>query len=509
MAAGFAFLLTNAAPKAQAGLVAVRRASWLALVLLIGACASVPTPQTGPLAAPDAELQACQRWFADRDAAVARAGVRDAAAHPVPGFAHLRVDRFSASLAPQALGNADAWVAWLARLRALDAQARAFELSNLATTHEGEPDLTATRQRDEACAQRMNQAIANDEPARQLLAQRAQVPDDYSSLKRAAGLYALTRLPFFMGVQRWQDSAQAAFAAQATQAAQPPRWQRYAFAQARPSAAQIRQALAAAPPDALGVPQLSAEAQQLLLQAYAPSLEVETLGSYDRIGALRWAQGKTPEVDATQPLAYQRVAYTRFGGQVLAQLVYSFWFAERPKSGALDLLGGTLDAVVLRITLAPTGEPLLVDSIHACGCYHLFFPTAALQPAPGPQWEEWAFIPTTLPALGVGQRVQLRLASGSHYVVDIRPDEGTPGTPYTLQDDDSLRALPLPGGGTRSVFGANGIIEGTERGERFLFWPMGIESPGAMRQWGRHPTAFVGRRHFDDARLMEQRFRLR
>ncbi len=27
-----------------------------------------------------------------------------------------------------------------------------------------------------------------------------------------------------------------------------------------------------------------------------------------------------------------------------------------------------------------------------------------------------------------------------------------------------------------------------------------------MRQWGRHATAFVGRRHFDDAYLMEQRF---
>jgi hypothetical protein len=355
----------------------------------------------------------------------------------------------------------------------------------------------------------MNQAITNDEAARQLLAQRAQAPDDYSTAKRVAGLYALARVPFFMGVQRWQDGAQAAFATQATQAAAPPRWQRYAFAQARPSAAHIRQALAAAPRDALGVPQLSGEAQQLLLQAYAPNLEVETLGSYDRMGALRWAQGTTPEVDATQPTAYQRVAYTRFGAQVLVQLVYSFWFSERPKSGVLDLLGGALDAVVVRITLAPTGEPLLVDSIHACGCYHLFAPTAALQPVPGPQWEEWAFVPTTLPALALGQRVQLRLASGTHYVVDIRPDEERTGTPYTLQDEDGLRALPLPGGGTRSVFGANGIIAGTERGERFLFWPMGIESPGAMRQWGRQPTAFVGRRHFDDARLIEQRFKLR
>jgi len=33
-------------------------------------------------------------------------------------------------------------------------------------------------------------------------------------------------------------------------------------------------------------------------------------------------------------------------------------------------------------------------------------------------------------------------------------------------------------------------------------------TPGAMRQWGRHATAFVGRRHFDDADLIERRFQL-
>jgi hypothetical protein len=29
------------------------------------------------------------------------------------------------------------------------------------------------------------------------------------------------------------------------------------------------------------------------------------------------------------------------------------------------------------------------------------------------------------------------------------------------------------------------------------------------RQWGRHATAFVGRRHFDEARPMQHYFRLR
>jgi hypothetical protein len=35
---------------------------------------------------------------------------------------------------------------------------------------------------------------------------------------------------------------------------------------------------------------------------------------------------------------------------------------------------------------------------------------------------------------------------------------------------------------------------------------MGIPSPGAMRQWGHHATAFVGRRYFDDPHLFEKTF---
>ena len=87
----------------------------------------------------------------------------------------------------------------------------------------------------------------------------------------------------------------------------------------------------------------------------------------------------------------------------------------------------------------------------------------------------------------------------------------TSRTPSPEQDgaEDVLRSLPLPDGGFRSVYGPDALIRGTERAERLLFWPMGIESPGAMRQWGRHPTAFVGRRHFDEPRLLEQRFHWR
>jgi hypothetical protein len=80
------------------------------------------------------------------------------------------------------------------------------------------------------------------------------------------------------------------------------------------------------------------------------------------------------------------------------------------------------------------------------------------------------------------------------------------GVPYTLRDEQTLRTLPWPGGGTRSLYAADGLVTGTERAERFLFWPMGIASAGAMRQWGHHATAFVGRRHFDDPNLLDKRF---
>jgi hypothetical protein len=192
------------------------------------------------------------------------------------------------------------------------------------------------------------------------------------------------------------------------------------------------------------------------------------------------------------------------------QLVYSVWFSERPADGPLDLLSGPVDGVVMRLTLAPDGRPLLADSIHACGCYHLFVPGPALITRPAPRvGEEWVFAPVSLPWLAPGERLLWRLSSGEHMVesVTVAPQtRDVSSGVYQLVEEDSLRSLPLPEGGRRSVFAPDGIMPGTQRGERVLFWPMGIASPGAMRQWGRQPTAFVGRRHFDDPALIEERF---
>jgi hypothetical protein len=206
---------------------------------------------------------------------------------------------------------------------------------------------------------------------------------------------------------------------------------------------------------------------------------------------------------------YRRLAYARNRNDSLVQLVYTLWFPERPASGAFDVLAGKLDGIVFRVTLAPDGEPVVYDSIHPCGCYHMFFPTprARAQPAPEPRIE-WAFVPVTAPAHRDGERVVVRIATRTHYLVDVVRGTGAPAGAvlYAFEDEDRLRSLPLPAGGYRSIYAPSGLVAGTERGERALFWPMGIPSAGAMRQWGKHATAFLGKRHFDDPDLIERRF---
>jgi hypothetical protein len=113
-----------------------------------------------------------------------------------------------------------------------------------------------------------------------------------------------------------------------------------------------------------------------------------------------------------------------------------------------------------------------------------------------------------LARLGELERPLLRIQSGTHFILRVGLVRGSDSLArYELQPYGELRSLLRLDGGRASAFGADGLVPGSERAERFLFWPSGIVSAGAMRQWGRHATAFVGRRHFDDADLLEKRFR--
>ena len=480
----------------------------LALLVALSACANFASPAL-PFAAalpnPD-----CARWFAQLDAAIHGAGVRDAEAEPIAGFAGLRIDRIGTALRSRAAGSAAAFDAWLAHLQTLESEGRRAEIANLPSAAfplESAADASAALARSQACSAAWRQPLQADPSLRASLLARAEVPDRYAGAQRAAGLYPLLRWPFFAGVEAWQRDHQAQMARWSVA---PLDTQRYV--PATPAYAPTATAPASAwqrPRDALGLPQFEPGEAAALLAAHAPALAIETRGSFDRFGALAWRESSAvPAVDTSAPVVYQRLTHTRYRDQWLVQLVYSVWFPERPPRSRFDLLAGALDAVVLRLTLAADdGRPLLLDTIHACGCYHLFLPGAGLQLRDGaPQHVEWAFTPATLPPTRPGQRLVVTLDSGSHYVMAAALDTGGPGTSYALRPEDELRSLPLQQGGRRSLYGPDGLVPGSGRPERFLFWPMGIASAGAMRQWGHHATAFVGRRHFDDADLIERRF---
>jgi hypothetical protein len=485
----------------------IRRIAAAAAILLSG-CATVELPLRSHLESDAPQVRECAEWYRVLDERVAAAGAGDAQDARVPGFPYLRVSRLLAAMRPAAAANEYALQALADRMLALDFEARRYEIMNLPA--EQSSDLRFALQRTRECGRLLREIDLAKQESREALLRRAEVPDDYRLADRIAGLYWITRLAFAAGVRRYEEETLAAFRREPS----PPEGAnlvRYAPEPDQPlPRSRVAAILERAAENALGIPEPSESDLNTLLAAYAPSFEVEVKGDYDRFGALRWLRDpNTPTVEGSDLAVYGHAAWTRYRGKVLLQLVYTLWFPERPPQSEGDILAGKLDGITWRVTLAPDGEPLVYDTIHPCGCYHLFFPTprADARTPPG-GLDEWMFSPQSLPRMADGERPLVRVASGTHYVERVSVTHGTDSVVrYALRPYGDLRSLFRFIGPRRSTFGAGGLVPGTERPERVTFWPMGIESAGQMRQWGRQATAFVGRRHFDDADLFERRFR--
>ena len=513
--------------------------------MVLSACASLPANapvgQPAQPASPASPTDDCLIFMDALDRLVHVAGTQDGGEHRVPGFPYLRVDRFTASFRDRAVSDDARYLAWVNRMQELDAKARAYEIANLpddafpVMRTLSREDVTA---RVQACGSLLAREHAIAPAQRQRLPGLAVVPDDYVTSRRVLGLYPLSGMPFAAGERSWQRHTEKVFAEQrSAPAPDVVAYQRYVPRDqpmpAQQALAEARSVMAASPVDVLGIPQIDAAARQRLFDAFAPSFQIATHAEYDRFGPLQWIdlQGLVGrdddrywlDVDPSQAVVYPRLTFTRHGPSVLPQLVYTIWFSERPMQESGDLLGGRLDGLVWRVTLDEKGEPLLYDTVQPSGRFAMFFPTGRLRGKPPPEADpliEWAFSPiqqpleTWLGAAGGLAGVSLHIESHTHQLVGI----GLPGAtwgepvasnaPYRMVDYDRLRALPLPGNGSRSIFGPDGVVPNTERVARFFFWPMGIASPGSMRQAGRQPTAFIGRRHFDDADLIEKRFDL-
>lgn len=480
----------------------VWRASALALcaTVALAGCATVETAD--PYAAEpiarhlerDDNVGYCARLFADIDRRVDALAARDAEAPRIAGFPYLRVDRLAAALAPRAEFDGPARKAWLARLATLDDAGRTAELANAMLPSD---DLARCRVL----------LGATDAASIDSLRARARVPDAYSAGARVIGLYPVTQLLVAANEARWQEETRAVFALPLDQLPVHGRLTRFGVRTAWP----VPEVAFPVPGDPLGLPVLSRLDRTALLVRHAPLLEVDVRAGYDRPGELGLDSTDLPVVDPAQPVAYTRVSHALFDDGARLQLVYTFWFSERPSRDVLDPLSGRIDGLVWRVTLDKDGNPLVYDAMRPSGRNHLFFPTERVVARPqADTLDERMFSPQAVRAPERDEVVVLRIESGTHYLqrVSVEP-RAQPAVRYQLDDDRRPTTLPSATGGTRSVFGVDGLMPGTERGERHLLWPTGVASPGQMRQWGHHATALVGRRHFDDPHMLGSYFALR
>jgi hypothetical protein len=472
------------------------------LCLVVAGCAAVPLPTRSPHTGAGDPLGACAELFAGLDHRTVAADAVDGGVYRVEGHPYLRVDRFLASLADRARDPA-AFPAWIDRMQALDLEARRGELARSRPTSDPpEADAVLLRQARD-CGDRMKAADFARVDGREAFRHSVVVPDEYRRLPRILGVYPLVGLFVSSGVADWHAAARQAFSTTPP----PPDSDTvvYTAAEPPPSAAPN-----AAPTDALGIPQHTGDELTTQLRAHAPTWHVATATDHDRIGTPSFGAAGVLEVDITRPAVFTYLGYTQFAGDVLTQLSYTVWFPARPRVSAFDIYGGFLDGVIFRVTLDTDGAPLLYESVHACGCYYAAYPTLRLRARTSIDYDEPPLILQAPPGTGAaGSHVGLALTAGAHQVVRVFVETGPPRrdavalnpAPYA-----ELQTLPLPDGRRGSLFGSDGLVPGSERLERFILWPTGVPSPGAMRQLGRHAVAFVGERHFDDAFALDRMF---
>ncbi|WP_430475877.1 hypothetical protein ACQ0MK_09990 [Thalassospira lucentensis] len=466
---------------------------------------------TMPAITPMSDLS-CRDQLTHVDGLIEKAGVRNAAGTPVVGYPFLRANRNSVVMGKQVaerddqgLNDKGLFKDWIAQMRQLDRQARASEVQNLPVGHGISIDAV------ENCA---NQLVVDlTLPDFAPISTAVFIPDDYLDFQRIAGLYPLPAFAAHFGYEGWKRENLQSFGQSPSVFASSGFWRGYVASNQGVKA--DAGFIADLPRDGFGRLVPTSVELEKIAQTYAPELRVREASDSDRIGRPVLAtRDAISEIDTTRPTIFYRLNHGYFNGNWYPQIVYSVWFPERPENGMFDILAGHLDALVWRVTLDHDGRPLIADSIHGCGCYHLFFPGNGLKRIQAPEdgdIRETAESPAGFVDGDILTHPVLWVDAMSHYLMAVTATENTrqPDATSTAELilEQSLTSVKLDDGtGYASLYDEDGFVPGTDRLERFILWPLGIERPGAMRQWGHHTTAFVGRRHFDEPGLIGRYF---
>jgi hypothetical protein len=485
----------------------------LSLAVLSG-CASinVATVDQQPMGKPQALIQEdigeCLVGYGALETTARELGLVDARHQRVQGFPHLRTSRFLASFDSGELSDV-AYQRWLTRQNDKAVEGLLMEWKRLppADKRQLSQHWQGTQADVERALGECGEALVEHQAALPRLT--GVTPDDhYQSWKRWLGLYPLTAIPFYMGVVNEHDYLQGKqrdFAnTRAENIGQWTHYQRQAPSLELDEASAI---LGRQQPDALGIPLLAPATQDQLLDAFMPAIAIKHtsngLAANDRpLRLIADASGAIIR-DISQPTLYTHISFGRYQDQITTQLNYSVWFKERRPGQPLDLLAGQFDGLTWRVHLSSSGTVLGYDQMHQCGCWYQFFPASGFSPKPA--------LPVTQEPFNIGrtldpeQPLTLWLEPNTHHVLGVLPTKMPESVkPMNVLPYAELRALPSQDGQHYSPFNAQGLIPESRRPERFVFWPMGIPSPGGTRIQGTHAIAFIGQRHFDAPRILEE-----
>jgi len=490
------------------------------IVLALNACSTTAPIKLQTTASKDELFKSCLSLYEEIETKIQLFDIQDAQTMAIPSYPFLHSNRLLASYAP--LITSDTREFWLDQLKNLGTESLLLETQNLPLDTKNQLlqkwqkiDTKSASLSDLIgfCEKYTNENTVYDDKSFQYLVQQSKIPDHYTTWQRAVGIYPIVSYFMAKGITNWHKDSTAAL----TRVPEtiPVEGEIYRYTSSEPnkklnSVKTVESILKSASANPLKIPLPSQSELDTLFATYAPIWEIDSVTDNDKVGAIYLSNGDAlPGIDLKQPTVYQLASHVHFYGKTLLQLNYFIWVPQRPCTSGFDFLCGQIDGLIWRVTLKENGEPLLYDSIHSCGCYHTFFPVDDLEILP-PKMnvEETAFVPVKAPKFRLGKRLTVRLSSVSHYLDAVfYSDDSVKNTiTYKTKPYNTLRSLVVNNKEHKSLFQANGLVAGTERKERWFFWPMGIASAGAMRQWGTHATAFVGRRHFDDPCLLENSF---
>ena len=213
---------------------------------------------------------------------------------------------------------------------------------------------------------------------------------------------------------------------------------------------------------------------------------------YNRIGTPRARRNEAGNVrvyvDPIEPTVYlQQQTFTTARGH-FTNYIYRVHLPQVPVRWIpFHLTAGPNGGLIVIVTVDAADRPLLLTTVHTCGCYLAmvptqFYPRDALPlnwPAAGNTQKVYGErLPARLgysPAPPSSDRVAVWLREGTHRIMHLeRVDQQALTSryrviPMAMRDADDLLALPLPGGGTTSFFYESGRNQGYVKNTRKPF----------------------------------------